>query len=321
LSHLGYEDDKKLAAAVTGMDIIIGGHSHTMLDQQIWVNGVLIAQTGAHGRALGRIDLLVRKARGAEPGKVLSINGQDGKWWGAEDVPIPLPGKTYPRGPLIKPTETTAEEATSLAAYRPWSDKLRPTLDETLTVAAEPLPAVRVAAQETALGNLFADAIRAAMRTEIALMSSGQIAPAGLPAGKVTTGDLYRVLGSYTRQHLVVARVPGAEIERVLSTVRSGENASRYPVHLSGVTVGGDGGVRVGDAMLAEDRIYTVASAAHVIQDYFLGKPGVEIVSDAVDAPTVRDAAIAHLRGHAVLTNDLPSPVRWLPVAPPPSGE
>ncbi|MBC8136695.1 MAG: metallophosphatase, partial [Fibrella sp.] len=47
LSHLGYEDDKKLAAAVTGMDIIIGGHSHTMLDQQIWVNGVLIAQTGA----------------------------------------------------------------------------------------------------------------------------------------------------------------------------------------------------------------------------------------------------------------------------------
>ncbi|MBC8136020.1 MAG: bifunctional metallophosphatase/5'-nucleotidase [Fibrella sp.] len=314
LSHLGFEDDKKLAATVTGMDLIIGGHSHTMLDEPVWVNGVLIAQTGAHGRALGRIDLMVRKAQGTEPGSIFSVNGKDGKWWGSDGVlaPTNLP---YPEKPLLKPVEGTESDPTALAAYLPWSNKLRPTLEETLTTAAEPLPALRVSTQETALGNLFADAIRVRMKTEIALMSSGQIALVGLPAGKVTTGDLYRVLGSYTRQHLVVARIPGAAIERVLTTVRSGENIARYPVHLSGVTVGSDGTVRVGAEPIAADRVYTIASAAHVIQDYFYAKPDVEIVSDAVDAPTVRDAAIAHLRGHAALTNELPSPPRWLPVA------
>lgn len=315
LSHLGYEDDKKLAAEVTGMDMIIGAHSHTMLNEQVWINGVLISQTGAYGRSLGRIDLTVQKARGTEPGKVLAINGKEGKWWGVDDVPVPLPGKTFPQGPLIKPLETTAEETTALAAYRPWSDKLRPTLNETLTTADEPLPARLATTQETALGNLFADAIRAQTKTEIAFMSSGQVAPAGLPAGKVTVRDLYTVLGSYTRQHLVVARVPGAEIERVLTTVRSGEKVTRYPIHLSGVTVSDDNAVRVGENLLEKERIYTVASAAHVIQDYFYGKPSVEIVSDAVDAPVVRDAVITYLRGHAPLTDDLPSPVRWLPVA------
>lgn len=314
LSHLGYEDDRKLAASVTGMDMILGAHSHTLLDEQVWVNGVLIAQTGAYGKTLGRIDLLVQKARGTEPGKVLNINGKNGKWWGTNDVPAPLLSKTYPQGPLLKPDEATPEEAKSLGAYRPWSDKLRPTLEEALTTAAEPLPAYNATTQETALGNLLADAIRAQTKTDIAFMSSGQIAVAGLPAGKVTVGDLYQVLGSYTRQHLIVARVPGALIKKVLTTVRSGENVARYPIHLSGVTVGADNTVRVGAALIDKARIYTVSSAAHVIQDYFYTKPDVEIVSDAVDAPVVRDAAIAYLRGHAPLTNTLPNPARWLPV-------
>ncbi len=315
LSHLGFEDDKKLAATVPGIDVIIGAHSHTVLDEQVWENGVLIAQTGAHGRAVGRIDLLVRKAWGAESGAVVAVNGKDSQWWGVDAVPNPVPGKLFPRGPLLKPTDATPEDAATLAAYRPWRDKLRPVLDEVLTTAAEALPALRAATQETALGNLLADAIRARMATEIAFMSSGQIALFGLPAGTVTVGDLYRVLGSYTRQHLVIARVPGDSIARALTTARGGANRNRYPVHLSGVTVAADGTIRVGAEPIRAERIYTVAAAAHVIQDYFYAKPGVEIVSDAVDAPTVRDAAIFHLRGHAVLTNELPDPPRWLPNA------
>jgi len=57
LSHLGFEEDKKLAQKVEGIDLIIGGHSHTRLDQPLEVAGVKIVQTGQHGENLGRVDL------------------------------------------------------------------------------------------------------------------------------------------------------------------------------------------------------------------------------------------------------------------------
>jgi 2',3'-cyclic-nucleotide 2'-phosphodiesterase (5'-nucleotidase family) len=312
LSHLGFADDQKLAAEVSGIDVIIGGHSHTTLAEQVWINDILIAQTGAYGRALGRIDLTIQPARGAEPGKVLAINGKEGKWWGENGTAAPL-AKKYPTAPLLIPGPDTSEDPTTLRAYRPWSDKLAPTLNETLTTALEPLPGTGVTTEETALGNLFADAIRGQAKTDIAFMAGSQIAPSGIRSGTVTVRDLYSVLGSYTRQHIVVARVPGDLIATVLRGARSGANAGRYPVHLSGITVEADGDIFVGDRPLDRKKSYTVASGAHVIQDYFYQKPGVIIVSDAVDAPTVRDAAIAFLRGHAPLRNELPNPLRWLP--------
>lgn len=68
LSHLGYHydddriDDRKLASQVNGIDLIIGGHTHTFLDQPQAVttpNGekTLVTQAGHSGIKLGRIDL------------------------------------------------------------------------------------------------------------------------------------------------------------------------------------------------------------------------------------------------------------------------
>lgn len=60
LTHLGYNNDVRLAEAVEGIDIIIGGHSHTRLDDAVVVNEdgapTLIAQTGEYGQYLGRLD-------------------------------------------------------------------------------------------------------------------------------------------------------------------------------------------------------------------------------------------------------------------------
>jgi 2',3'-cyclic-nucleotide 2'-phosphodiesterase (5'-nucleotidase family) len=68
LSHLGLADmhdrrgpriaDRELAPAVSDLvDVIVGGHSHDLLPDGEWVDGVLIAQTGAFGEHLGRIDV------------------------------------------------------------------------------------------------------------------------------------------------------------------------------------------------------------------------------------------------------------------------
>lgn len=69
LSHLGYHyeneqiDDRKLASRVSGIDLIIGGHTHTFLEEPEPVANpdgelTLVTQAGHSGLQLGRIDLV-----------------------------------------------------------------------------------------------------------------------------------------------------------------------------------------------------------------------------------------------------------------------
>jgi len=62
LTHIGFEEDKKLAAMLNpewGVDMIIGGHSHTILEQPAKVNDILIAQAGVGTDQIGRFDIVV----------------------------------------------------------------------------------------------------------------------------------------------------------------------------------------------------------------------------------------------------------------------
>ncbi len=63
LSHLGYGEDKKLAQNMGELDVIIGGHSHTLIKNPSLENNVLIAQAGAHLDYLGRIDIIVKNGQ------------------------------------------------------------------------------------------------------------------------------------------------------------------------------------------------------------------------------------------------------------------
>ena len=60
ISHLGYEVDEVLAQKMAELDLIIGGHSHTKIEQPREINGVLVAQAGSYARYLGRIDLTIK---------------------------------------------------------------------------------------------------------------------------------------------------------------------------------------------------------------------------------------------------------------------
>ncbi len=62
VTHVGVERDKELAEAIPDVDVIVGGHSHTRLDQPIVVKhsdgtATVIVQTGCYGRALGKLKL------------------------------------------------------------------------------------------------------------------------------------------------------------------------------------------------------------------------------------------------------------------------
>jgi 2',3'-cyclic-nucleotide 2'-phosphodiesterase (5'-nucleotidase family) len=196
-------------------------------------------------------------------------------------------------------TETIAEDPAVLAAYRPYAEKTEKVLAEVLTQATEPMPALNVTRHEVAVGQLLADAIRAHAKTDIALAASNQFNPRGLLKGPVKIADLYDLLPNYTRQHIVVLRAPGSRIREMVAKAFTG---GATPVQISGFTIAGDQ-IAIAGQPLQDDKTYTISGPAHVLQDYFLGKPGVEIVIDSPEEPHVRDALIEFLRGHPPLNN------------------
>ncbi len=57
VSHLGLTDDILVAEATTGIDLILGGHSHTALDTPIRVKDTRIVHPGSNAEQLGRYDI------------------------------------------------------------------------------------------------------------------------------------------------------------------------------------------------------------------------------------------------------------------------
>ena len=63
LSHNGIAVDLKLASRVSGLDVILGGHTHDGLPQPIEVGRTLVVSSGSHGKFLSRLDLDVQGGR------------------------------------------------------------------------------------------------------------------------------------------------------------------------------------------------------------------------------------------------------------------
>lgn len=57
LSHLGYDEDVHLAKDFPELNVILGGHTHTILKQPSQIGGVSICQAGQYGRFVGHLSL------------------------------------------------------------------------------------------------------------------------------------------------------------------------------------------------------------------------------------------------------------------------
>jgi len=60
LSHNGFDVDRKLAARVDGIDVILTGHTHDALPEPVMVNKTMLIASGSNGKFVTRLDLDVR---------------------------------------------------------------------------------------------------------------------------------------------------------------------------------------------------------------------------------------------------------------------
>lgn len=151
LTHIGFEEDKKLAALLDpafGVDVIIGGHSHTFLTEPAKVNDILIVQAGTGTDQIGRFDIVV---------DTLHNCVAEFKW-----RTVPIDSAHCPKDEVLEKLltkyKTTTDEKYSRVVTR-FSKKL-----------THPS---RI--RETELGGLFAEILRESLHLDIMLLGSGSI--------------------------------------------------------------------------------------------------------------------------------------------------
>jgi 2',3'-cyclic-nucleotide 2'-phosphodiesterase (5'-nucleotidase family) len=239
LSHLGHAADRSLAEKVKGIDLIVGGHSHTKVSKPARVGSTWIVQAWEHGKALGVIDLALR----------------DGKVWAAkgrlEEI-RPIPGKADP-----------AVEA----LVRKYRQQAEAGLDTILGKTQVDLDGENVRARETNLGNLVADVMRGAAKTDAAVMNGGGIRMS-IRKGEIRLKDIYSVLPF--DNYILAVRLSGRQIMEALEHGLSGieESRGRFP-QISGMTIRFSPSaprgkrvkeIRIGGVAVDPDREYTVAT-------------------------------------------------------------
>jgi len=90
VSHLGLDDDRKLAREVPGIDVILGGHSHKVLQEPVVEGNTVIIQAGTGALWVARLDVEVA----LEGGGVVSTNYQL--------LPNAVPSPAMPADPEVQ---------------------------------------------------------------------------------------------------------------------------------------------------------------------------------------------------------------------------
>lgn len=165
LTHIGYESDLELAAMLKpewGVDMIIGGHSHTILEQPAKINDILIAQAGTGTNQIGRFDIMVDD----DTNSIVQ--------WKWQLIPI--------NNETIEPDN---ELEKFIATFKNEVDKKYNAL---VTRFAEKLYHP-VREEETTLGNILTDALADAAESDVILIGAGSIRVTEL-GPIVTLGDL-----------------------------------------------------------------------------------------------------------------------------------
>jgi 5'-nucleotidase len=249
ITHLTIEQDKRLARCAPDIDVIIGGHEHTVL--QSLAGRTPIFKMGSDARNLGRIDLNIYRRGGA----LESID------W--EIIPV---------------TDAVADEPQAAAIIGEYEKRLSAELDLPVGRTTVELDARQETnrSRETNLGSFIADAYRKYAGADAALLNAGSIrSNTTYGPGALTKRDVLSILPF--ENPIVKIEVTGATLRAALehgvSRVREEKEAGLFP-QVSGLRFTYDGrrasgarvtSVTVGDAPLDPAKTYTLAVNTYVL--------------------------------------------------------
>ncbi len=188
LTHVGYENDRKLAEMLDpdwGVNLIIGGHSHTFMEKADVVNGIPIVQAGTGTGVIGRVDIQYDTEK-----KTIA----DWKW-----RLIPVNEDTAPRDPIMEELVDSYRTETDRKYKRVvtrWARKLTHPSRE----------------QETEMGNLYADLMAWEASYDVMLFGSGSIRKKEL-GPVIEYQDM--VENTPFDDNLYMVEVTGAQIRRI----------------------------------------------------------------------------------------------------------
>ncbi|MDE4085790.1 cell wall-binding repeat-containing protein [Planococcus maritimus] len=236
LTHIGYDDnaavdnDRTLAAEVDGIDVIVGGHTHTKLLPPVQVEDTVIVQANEYNKFLGQLDVTFDEA-----GNVTNFVGEH------HEVAL---------------AEEDAEAAEILAPFKEEVEELKET--EIGVEANVFLNGTRgefgIRSSETNLGNFITDGMLAKAQqinpdTTIALQNGGGIR-ASIEPGPITYGEILTVLPFGNA--LAIMEVTGQELKDALEhSVREYPKENGGFLHVSGMFFNYDGKAPVGERVLS----------------------------------------------------------------------
>jgi 2',3'-cyclic-nucleotide 2'-phosphodiesterase (5'-nucleotidase family) len=188
LSHLGLDADRDLAQKIPDIHVIVGGHSHTALENPVVVGNTIIVQAGAYGLYLGVLKL--------------SVDPDTGK--------------------IIRHTEETALEKVMADKDRPYDKELERIIqayygriekEYSKVVGETSVPLVRYHQRESNIGNFICDTVRKNTGTDIAFINSGAIRN-NIPKGRITLEQVFTLLPF--DNSLVTMKLTGKQILKIL---------------------------------------------------------------------------------------------------------
>ena len=288
LSHSGYSVDQKVAAETTGVDVIVGGHTNTLLSNTderaegpypTMVGETAIVQAYAYGKFLGELNVTF---------------DDEGNITKAEGEPLIMDAAVTEDQPTV---DRIAEAAKPLEEIR----------NRVVAEIAEAIDGERgnCRAQECSMGNLVADAMLDRVKDQgidVAIANSGGLR-ASIDAGEVTMGEVLTVLPF--QNTLSTFQVTGAQLIEALENGVSQheEGAGRFP-QVAGMSFAFDpkaeAGSRISDVMVAGEPIDLEKTYGAVSNNYVRnGGDGYAMFKDAANAydygPDLADVTAEYL--------------------------
>jgi len=188
---MGFDEDKRIAQEVQGIEVIIGGHSHTKLLKPEVINQTMICQAGSHGRYIGQLNMVIDLKKD----RIVNYDGG-----------------------LI---ETVNEKVTPDPAVQKKINEFEETYGKALDEVIGELKVAWVRTSgESNLGNWNADVMREYTASDVAFINSGALRK-NLPQGPVTVRDIWEINPFSDR--FVSFHLYGAELLNALEINASGD--------------------------------------------------------------------------------------------------